>query len=156
MYLPYGVKRYILTAVEHEKKIAYARCYSNKSSLSAFDFLLRLNLLVDGKISAILSDDGSEFSKYFKKACGRLKIIHIFTRVKTPKDNSINERFNRTIQEEFIEVDEYFEPLLTDWLIFYNLVRPHQSLKYETPIGWYNRNYKLKGVLPMCPTSTIY
>lgn len=168
LYLPYGIKRYILTAVEYEKKIAYARCYSIHSSLSAFDFLLRLNLLVDGKISAILSDNGSEFAKYFEEACKRLKIIHIYTRVKTPKDNSVNERFNRTIQEEFAETDEYFEPLLTEtdltaanqrlteWLIFYNLKRPHQSLNYKTPIEWYNENYKFKEVLPMYPTYTEY
>lgn len=123
-------------------------------------------MLVDGKIAAILSDNGGEFGKYFEEACKRLKIIHIYTRVKTPKDNAINERFNRTIQEEFAETDEYFEPLLTEtdltaanqrlteWLIFYNLKRPHQSLNYQTPIEWYNRNYKFKEVLPMCPTLT--
>jgi transposase InsO family protein len=72
-----------------------------------------LSTLVDGKIAAILSDNGSEFGKYFQKACHRLKIIHIFTRIKTPKDNSVNERFNRTIKEEFMETDEYFESLLT-------------------------------------------
>lgn len=165
LYLPYGIKRYILTAVEYEKKIAYARCYSHISSLSAFDFLLRLLTLVDGKIAAILSDNGSEFAKYFEEACRRLKIIHIFTRVKTPKDNSVNERFNRTLQEEFMEVNPYFEPLLTEadltdanerlteWLIFYNFERPHQTLKYKTPIEWYN-DYQLKEVLPMSPTLT--
>jgi len=168
LYLPYGIKRYILTAVEYEKKIAYARCYSSKSSLSAFDFLLRLFALVDGKISAILSDNGSEFAKYFEQACNRLKIIHIYTRIKTPKDNSTNERFNRTIQEEFMETDEYFEPYLTEsnlikanesltnWLIFYNFKRPHQTLKYKTPIEWYNNRYQLKEVLPMYPTLTNY
>ena len=166
LYLPYGIKRYILTAIEYEKKIAYARVYKSKSSLSAFDFLLRLTALVDGKIAAILSDNGSEFLKYFDEACRKLKIIHIFTRVKTPKDNAIDERFNRTIQEEFMEVDEYFEPFLardslieanqrlTEWLMFYNFERPHQTLKYKTPIEWYNC-YKLKEVLPMYPTLTF-
>jgi transposase InsO family protein len=165
LYLPYGIKRYILTAIEYEKKIAYARVYKNKSSLSAFDFLLRLQALVDGKIAAILSDNGSEFAKYFDEACRRLKIIHIYTRLKTPKDNAVDERFNRTIQEEFMEVDEYFEPLLareslieanqrlTEWLMFYNFERPHQTLKYKTPIEWYN-NYKLKEVSPMYPSIT--
>ncbi|MEM5872080.1 MAG: integrase core domain-containing protein, partial [Candidatus Aenigmatarchaeota archaeon] len=43
---------------------------------------------------------------------------------------------------------------LTDWLIFYNLQRPHQSLNYKTPIEWYNENYKLMRVLPMYPTYT--
>lgn len=54
----------------------------------------------------------------------------------TPEDNPKNERFNRTIKEEFLNVDEYFESYLiekdlteanerlTEWLIFYNFKRP--------------------------------
>ena len=83
LYLPYGIKRYILTAIEYEKKIAYARCYRSKSSLSAFDFLLRLQALVEGKISLILSDNGSEFKKYFDEGCKKLDIVHMYTRLKT-------------------------------------------------------------------------
>lgn len=164
LYLPYGIKRYILTAIEWEKKIAYGRVYKSKSSLSTFDFLLRLQALVDGKIAAILSDNGSEFAKYFEDACTKLKITHLYTRVKTPKDNAVDERFNRTVQEEFMQVDEYFEPYLagdslieanqrlTEWLMFYNFERPHQTLKYKTPIEWYN-SYKLE-VSPMYPSIT--
>lgn len=166
LYLPYGIKRYIVTAVEYEKKIAYARVYKNKSSLSAFDFLMRLHMLADGKIGVILSDNGSEFAKYFEEACRKLNITHLYTRVKTPKDNAVDERFNRTIQEEFMETDEYFEPSLTndnldeannhltEWLIFYNFERPHQTLKYKTPMEWYNNRYQLQKVSPMYPSIT--
>jgi len=169
LYLPYGIKRYIITAVEHEKKIAYARVYGSKSSLSAFDFLMRLSVLVDGTIAAILSDNGSEFAHYFEEACHKLKIIHICSRTHTPKDNSVCERFNRTIQEEFMEVDEYFEPLLTEsplveankrlteWLVFYNTKRPHQTLDYRSPFEYYH--YKLiqkQKLSPMYPTLTRY
>jgi transposase InsO family protein/transposase-like protein len=166
IYLPYGIKRYILTAIEHDKKIAYARVYKSHASFWTFDFLLRLSMLVDGKIAGILSDNGSEFLKYFDEACRKLKIIHVYSRVKTPKDNAINERFNRTLEEEFIEESEQFEPsmffddlreannLLTKWLTFYNFERPHQTLKYKTPVEWYN-HYQLKEVLPMYPTLTF-
>ena len=59
--------------------------------------------------------------------------------LKHNKDNAIDERFNRTVIEEFMETDEYFEPYLTEtsltkanerlteWLIFYNFKRPHQG-----------------------------
>jgi len=166
LYLPYGIKRYILTAIEHEKKIAYARCYKSKSSLSTFDFLMRLSALVDGRIAAILSDNGSEFAKYFEEACNRLKILHIYSRVNTPKDNPVCERFNRTIQEEFMEVDDYFESLLTEsdlieanqrlteWLIFYNFTRPHQTLDYLSPFEYYQLQVKKQKLLPMYPTLT--
>lgn len=167
LYLPYGIKRYVLTAIEYEKKIAYSRVYSSKSSLATFDFLIRLSALVDGKIAAILSDNGSEFSKHFEEACRRLKITHIYTRTRTPKDNSVCERFNRTLEEEFMETDEYFEPLLTEtdlieanrrlteWLVFYNFKRPHQSLDYLTPFEYYQLQVKKQKVSPMYPTSTF-
>lgn len=143
------------------------RVYKNKSSLSAFDFLLRLHMLVDGKIAVVLSDNGSECAQYFDEACRRLTITHLYTRVKTPKDNAVDERFNRTIQEEFMQTDEYFEPSLADddlteanhhlthWFIFYNFERPYQTLKYKSPIECYNSRYHLKEVSPMYPSITV-
>jgi len=149
LYLPWG-KRYILTAVDYLHKLGFARAYTSKSSLSAFDFLLRLNVLVDGRIAAILSGNGGEFSKYFEEACKKLGITHIYTRFRTPQDNPMDERFNRTLEEEFMEVDGDFEGLLaeddltevnralTNWLIFYNFTRPHYTLAYQTPMEYTN------------------
>jgi len=54
LYLPWGIKRYVLTAIDYFNKISLAKCYKSKSSLNAFDFLLRLSLLVDGRIAALL------------------------------------------------------------------------------------------------------
>jgi hypothetical protein len=76
LYLPWGMKRYILTAVDYFHKLAYSRVYQTKASSNAFDFLLRLNLLTEGKIAAILSDNGGEWEKYFEAACQKLKITH--------------------------------------------------------------------------------
>jgi transposase InsO family protein len=166
LYLPGGLKRYVLTAVEYKTKIAYARAYTSKSSLCSFDFLLRLQMLVDGKISAVLSDNGSEFARYFESACRQLNITHIYTRVRTPQDNGINERFNRTVREEFMDLDMYFEPALeskdmteanqyiTTWLIEYNFRRPHQALDYQKPIGYYQLHYQQQKLLPMYPSIT--
>jgi len=159
LYLPWG-KRYIITALDYFNRLGFARSYTTKSSLSAFDFLLRLNMLVDGKIAAILSDNGSEFAKHFEEACKKLSIAHFFTRIRTPEDNPKNERFNKTIQEEFIEINEYFEPLLsetdlseanrilTDWLIFYNFKRPHQALAYKTPMEYITNIQRVSGMYP--------
>ena len=76
---------------------------------------------------------------------------------KTPTDNPFDERFNRTLREEFIQLGnlisdcDIFNQRLTEWLIEYNFKRPHQSLGYETPIGFH---YKYHKVLPMYPSST--
>ena len=165
LYLPYGVKRYIITAIEHEKKLAYARVYKSKSSTSTFDFILRLHMLVDSQIAGILSDNGSEFASLFDKACQKMGIQHIYTRLRTPKDNAVDERFNRTIQEEFMATDLYFEPALADddltkanqyltsWLLFYNFDRPHITLNYLSPVEYYD--YTFKSLSPMYPSLTI-
>jgi len=141
-----GKKRYIITAIDRYGKMAYAWMYNNHSSLSAKDFLLRLNYLLDNKIENIQTDNGSEFQKYFNKTCNNLNIKHYFSRVRTPQDNAVCERFNRTLKEEFIALGnmttntEIFNQRLTDWLIEYNFNRPHQSLDYLTPIE-FNQKY---------------
>ena len=135
-----GQKRYILTAIDKYAKVAYARMYNSHSSLSAKDFLERLSYLLDGNFENLQTDNGSEFLKHFEEACSQLKVPHYFSRTKTPKDNSVCERFNRTLQEEFIALGNMttdigiFNRNLTDWLIEYNFNRPHQTLNYLTPI----------------------
>ena len=153
-----GHKRYIITAIDKYGKIAYAWMYNNHSSLSAKDFLLRLNYLLDSKIENIQTDNGSEFMKYFDKACNELGIQHYFSRTRTPQDNAVCERFNRTLKEEFIQMGnmttnvDVFNKRLTEWLIEYNFGRPHQSLDYSTPIEF---NQKYMKVSERWSSSTI-
>jgi len=154
-----NVKRYIFTAVDVFSKIAYARMYTTKSSLNAADFLKRLYFLLDEKVVNTQTDNGSEFAKYFEQACEMLKIDHYYSRLRTPTDNSCDERFNRTLKEEFIQLGNFhpnpvvFNQSLTEWLVEYNFKRPHQTLAYETPIGNYQKLYK---VSPMYPSRTKY
>jgi transposase InsO family protein len=150
-----GLKRYIFTAIDKYGKVAYARMYKNKSSKNGEDFLYRLYFLLDGKIPRVGHDNGSEFEKYFKAACEKLKIEQYHSWVRTPKDNPNNERFNRTLQEEFIALGnfhpdpEVFNRSLTEWLIEYNYVRPHEALGYQTPI-------KSSELSPMYSSCTSY
>lgn len=154
-----GKKRYIVTAIDKWTKVAYARMYSTHSSYNTRDFLYRLHYLLDGKIENVQTDNGSEFKKYFAQGLVKLNIPHYHSRVRTPKDNPDNERFNRTLQEEFIEMGNMtdncheFNQKLTEWLIHYNFERPHQTLDYMPPI---NFSFKYHKVLPMYPSSTWY
>lgn len=140
-----GTKRYILTAIDRHSRIAFAHMYTSPSSAHAADFLKRLWFLWGKNIKNILTDNGSEFAKYFEKACVLLTITHYFSRVKTPKDNAHNERFNRTIQEEFINLGNFttdadqFNRSLTEWLIEYNFNRPHCSLNLLSPMEFLQR-----------------
>lgn len=155
----HGTKRYILTAIDNASKIAFAHMYTSHSSRAAADFLCRLYLLTNGKIENVQTDNGSEFHAEFEQACHKLGIEHYWSRVKTPKDNAVNERFNRTLQDEFIAMGnmiidpDEFNRLLTEWIIEYNFKRPHQALDYNTPINFVYRHAPSL-VLPMSPSST--
>jgi len=152
-----GQRRYILTAIDRYSKLSFARMYTTHSSKSAQDFLHRLHYLLDGKIENIQTDNGSEFKLHFDTALTRLNIPHYHSRVKTPKDNAVNERFNRTLDDEFLAMGNLvsdttlFNQRLTEWLVEYNFKRPHQTLGYLPPI---NFHFKYHKVLPMYPSST--
>jgi transposase InsO family protein len=152
-----GNKRYILTAIDRHSKLAFSRMYTTHSSSSARDFLHRLHYLLDGKIENVQTDNGSEFKLHFDAELTKLNIPHYYSRVKTPKDNAVNERFNRTLNDEFLAMGNLmadtviFNQRLTEWLVEYNFKRPHQSLGYLPPI---NFHFKYHKVLPMYPSST--
>lgn len=154
-----GLKRYILTGIDTVSKIAFARMYTSKSSKNAADFLRRMFYLLDGSVLNTLNDNGSEFHKEVIKACQELGISQYWSRVKTPTDNPIIERFNRTLKEEFLDLGNFnsntviFNKNLTEWLVEYTFVRPHQSLNYETPWIFYQ---SINKVLPMYPSRTDY
>ena len=153
-----GFKRYILTALDDVSRIGYARAYKTASSKSAEDFLKRLSFLLEGSIANVHTDNGSEFELHFAKACESLRINQYFSRPRTPKDNPALERFNQTLQREFLEATEVilddpsvFNQTLTEWLIEYNFRRPHQALDYEVP--WVYA-CKYSKVLPMYSSRT--
>ena len=152
-----GAKRYILTGIDTHSKIAFARMYPTKHSRHAADFLRRINYLFDAKIENLQTDNGSEFAKEFRSAAAHLSLPHYFSRPKTPTDNPFDERFNRTVQDEFIAMGNMttdcavFNRRLTEWLIEYNFKRPHQTLGYQVPVEYHYKNQK---VSPMYPSST--
>lgn len=152
-----GTKRYIFTAIDVHSKIAFARMYTTKSSKNAADFLRRIHYLLEGKVEHITRDNGSEFAGAFETAAQELNMGSWYSRVKTPTDNPCDERFNRTLEEEFIQLGNMsadcilFNRKLTEWLIEYNFTRPHQTLDYMVPVEYHN---KYSGVSPMYPSCT--
>lgn len=154
----YGARRVIFTAIEDVTKIGYARVYTTNSSTNAKDFLERLVYLSNNQVKHIHHDNGGEFLKDFEKACQELSITQIFSRVRTPTDNPALERFNWTVQDEWLDLSEaglddivWANKDLTEWLIEYNKDRPHQSLDYQTPIEYATQTFK---VSPMWSSST--
>lgn len=155
----YGVKRVIFTALEDFSKITFARVYSSNSSKNAKDFLERIIYLANGKVKNIHHDNGSEFAGLFEKSCRELNISQIYSRVKTPQDNCCLERFNWTLQDEWLSKSEVgLDDInkanidLANWLVEYNSIRPHESLDYLTPIEYAETYFN---VLPMWSACTM-
>lgn len=138
-----GIKRYIITAIDLYSRFTFAFAYMRLSSAIALDFTMKLELIAPFKICAIKTDNGMEFLGDFNSYLTKKGIVHYFSYPRTPKSNAFIERFNRTIQEEFVDghLDLFsdmrtFNDKMMDYLIYYNTVRPHKSLNYQTPMGF--------------------
>lgn len=139
-----GVKRYIYTAIDVERKFAFAAAYTTHSSASAADFLGKLRTVVPFPVTEIQTDNGSEFNHLFADACAHLGIKRFHTYPRCPKMNATVERFNRTLSEDCIarhrsvlrDDINRFNGLLIDWLLWYNAERPHESLGMVSPLRY--------------------
>ena len=151
----YGQRRIIFTALEDKTKLGYARVYTTASSQNGADFLKRLRYVSANQLSVIHSDNGSEFAKTFSDTCKTLGIQQIFSRPHTPKDNPALEKFNHTVQREWLDFSEIglddiqeANKDLTEWLIKYNSIRPHQALDYLTPLDYASNIFKVSTMTP--------
>ena len=115
---------------------AHTRATSNTAS-GFIDVLLKR---MPFPIKAIQVDGGSEFQDAFERECQKRGIKLFVLPPRSPKLNGHVERAQRTHTEEFYEVtDSSFEigelnRALLEWEKVYNTIRPHQALRYLTPL----------------------
>lgn len=150
----YGIRRYIITFEDIHTRFAFAWSTTSHASRAAKDFFNYCQKAFPFPFTFILTDNGSEFKKHFNEELNRLHLIHYHTYPKTPKMNAHIERFNRTIQEEFIdyhlgdlENPDNFNRQVIDYLLWYNTERPHYAFKNKmSPIQYLlslSRNLKI-------------
>lgn len=141
-----GRKYYFVTAIDIVTKFAWVKLVSSPSSRKAKEALIDFMSQYKCKLRVVQTDNGSEFLGEFDIYLEQIQIKHVFIYQKSPKINCVIERFNRTLQEEFIERnDEYiydqemFNKKLTNYLIWYNTKRPHYSLGQISPKEYMQR-----------------
>jgi transposase InsO family protein len=141
------MRRYVITAVDVHSRYAFAFAYERANSFNAKDFFRKLETAFPFKIKSVQTDNGSEFHKYFDQYLNEQKTIHYWNYPGRPYRNGHIEKYNRTIQEEFIDWNEIllddvnqFNRKLMDWLLWYNTGRFHWSLKLETPVDYLIKN----------------
>ena len=141
-----GVGRiYQQTFVDTYSKMACAKLYTTKTPITAAhllnDKVLPFFEMHEVPLLRVLTDRGTEYcgkhdSHDYQLYLGLNDIEHSKTRVKSPQQNGICERFHKTILQEFYQVAfrktiyRHLDELQLDldkWLKWYNEERTHQG-----------------------------
>ena len=118
---------FVHIAIDDHSRIAFASVPPEETGRGAF--------------RRVLTDNGGAYkSKAFKRLCGRLGLVHKFTRPYSPRTNGKAERFIQTALREWAyarayKTSEQRAQHLMPWLHQYNWHRPHASLNYQPPIS---------------------
>ena len=132
---------YFVSVIDIYTRFAMVRSVPSPSSKQARLVFKEFRSQYQEKIHSIQTDNGSEFLGSFHTHLEEQLIKHIFIYPNSPRLNGVVERFNRTVQEEFINrsdeiyYDQYkFNQKLIKYLNWYNTKRPHSSLGYQSPM----------------------
>ena len=138
-----GIKDYFYSAIDAKAKFALTLNYKRRSSENMLDFYQRFKSVYPLAVKSWQSDNGGENLGEFGPELKKEGIPHYFSYPNCPKINAYIERYNRTVQEEFIDHNldvindkPVFHQRLADYLIFYNTERPHKSLEKKSPVEY--------------------
>lgn len=139
-----GIKRYIISAVDIKTRFSFSYGYKSLTSLNAKDFMEKLQKVFPFPVKRVQTDNGSEFESYLRKYLEDQNIIHYFNFPKHPQQNCYVERFNRTLQEQFVFWNEEcienipeFNSKLMNYLLWFNTKKPHSSLNKLPPLDYF-------------------
>ena len=152
LYLVGGYKVYQFTAIDHATRMTKVKLYSSIKSRSGKNFL---RYIIEEypfkKIQYIGTDNGSEFLGELEEELKKLKIQHVFTTPRSPKQNPYVERMIKNIIDEVyyyngleITIEEQ-QKVLDEYIYVYNNIRPHHSLNLKTPRKQFNILSKIIG-----------
>lgn len=138
-----GVRDYFISAIDAKMKFALTLRYKRLTAKNMKDFYDRFVQIYPGSIRVWQSDNGSEnlgmFDRQLEKDC----IPHLFIYPRCPKIDTFIERYNRTLQEEFLDYHldtihnhTLFAKELVEWNIYYNTKRRHHSLGLRSPLDY--------------------
>jgi transposase InsO family protein len=144
-----------MSVIDVATRYGYCAVVNTVNSLEAIRVFIEFNHGFSYSITIVQTDNGSEFLGVFHDYLINRGISHEFIYPRSPKINGIVERFNRTVQEEFIErSDEIYHDndkfirKLSDYLIWYNTGRPHMALHLQTPLQVLSQ---FTSSIPKCP-----
>lgn len=138
-----GIKYYFYTVIDTKGKFAFCLPYKTLTSTNTLDFYSKAVSVIPYNVKSVQTDNGLEFLGVFSLYLQNINIPHFFTYPRCPKINGVIERFNRSVQEEFIDFNLHhihdqktFTSNLADYLLFYNYQRVHQALGDTSPMAY--------------------
>ena len=133
-------KFYIFSAIDCKSRYGFIYCYRTISSSSGKNFITRVRGYFPFPISAINTDNGSEYLLNFHKEIEAWGIPHYFTDPHCPKQNGRVERFHQTAEYEYFNYqDDLLDELdminerCMEFNTKYNYHRYHGAIRYQKP-----------------------
>lgn len=147
-------QKYLMGAIDDCTRLCYVEIIEFKKDLYVGEVFMRAGKWYDLhgiEIEALMTDNGQEFTHTYAKT-KKIKerhpfevllrytnIKHKYTKPYTPKTNGKIERFWRILRAEFLAGlknlnEEEFNEKLKQFMYYYNYLRPHGGIKYQTPL----------------------
>jgi transposase InsO family protein len=87
----------------------------------------------------LLRDRDSVYGRHFRQRARRIGIDAIATPIASPRANAVIERFIGRLRRECLDHliilnEQHLRSVLTEFVQYYNLERPHGTLRLETPV----------------------
>jgi len=130
---------YQFTAIDTCSKNKFIKIYSRKTAHCGLKFVKEMIAFYPFRIYHINSDNGGEFLAECHAFLEAKKIIHYFSRARTPEDNPMVEATIKADEYEFwawgnlASTVEELNIKAKLWMDKFNHYRPHQALNYLTP-----------------------
>jgi transposase InsO family protein len=133
---------YVHVALDDASRLAYAEVLPDERAESVVGFLRRVVAAFAAKgvhVERVLTDNGPSYTSTLHAICCKeLGIAHRRTRPYSPRTNGKVERFIQTLTQgwaygQIFASSAERAAALPAWIDWYNRVRPHSSLKRQTP-----------------------
>lgn len=133
---------YLFVGIDDYSRELYVRITSDKTQVSAAQFLDQVSQECPYVIEKILTDNGKEYKgtkdHAFVQLCETLSITQAFTRVRRPQTNGKAERVIRTLMEMWhtkyvFKTREERHISLRRFVNWYNTAKPHKGIEDKTP-----------------------
>lgn len=148
-----GKKKYTVCWIDIGSKVALSKTYNRKTSKNILESFLEFEQFHPGDIHTFQTDNGSEFEGALEQFLSKHRptIKRLYAPIKSPKINGVVERYNRTLQDDWLNHnlhlfhdDEAWNQSLSTYINFYNFHRVHDTLQYKTPMQYAGVQKSLK------------